>query len=598
MDIQKILFPEVGRCTETELYFRLGKKTEYRGDKKSITFRKHAVVAFDTYYNGFSIEKWMKYTVLQELALRLSLSGKFKVTLLGKDQIHNDVLTKVISETVVECDGRGEFEFPYTLGEKKGMYTFRLEALSDGACFYGGTYITDLAQERVRDVKLGIAICTFKREAFVEKNIRILNEEILNNPASPLYGRMKVFIADNGKSLERERLSSEHIYINPNRNLGGAGGFTRDLIEIMKHNGELGITHALLMDDDIVIEPEALVKTYRILSLLKDDYADAFVGGAMLRLDKQAIQVEAGASWNGGYLNSLKHNLNLKKCKSCLYNEVEEYTEFNAWWYCCFPMKIVTPDNLPLPIFIRGDDLEYGLRNMKHLILMNGICVWHEPFENKYSSFLEYYIMRNQLIDNSFHCQWYGAKQLTKAMLGHCMREIMFYRYKNVDLYLRGIRDFLKGPEWLMKQDGEALHQSVMAAGYKAQELEQLDMAFSYPVYQKSYEYVDNKKSKIKRLLTFNGLFLRAKGTNIIPMAAARPVHFYRKKRVMQYDVTSKKAFITEKSVGASLKYMGKVFGLICVLPFRLKKAQQAYRTEGMRLRTLAFWNEFLGLDS
>ena len=62
----------------------------------------------------------------------------------------------------------------------------------------------------------------------------------------------------------------------------------------------------------------------------------------------------------------------------------------------------------------------------------------------------------------------------------------------------------------------------------------------------------------------------------------------------MQYDVTSKKAFITEKSVGASLKYMGKVFGLICVLcRFRLKKAQQAYRTEGMRLRTLAFWNEF-----
>ncbi len=73
-----------------------------------------------------------------------------------------------------------------------------------------------------------------------------------------------------------------------------------------------------------------------------------------------------------------------------------------------FPMKIVTPENLPMPIFIRGDDLEYGLRNMKTLILMNGICVWHEPFENKYSSFLEYYIMRNQLIDNSFHCQWYG----------------------------------------------------------------------------------------------------------------------------------------------------------------------------------------------
>lgn len=597
MNIQKILFPEVGRCTETELYFRLGKKTEYRGDKKRIAFKKNARVTFDTYFNGFSIEKWMKYTVLNNVSVNLCLSGKFKVTLLSKENIHNDVITKVISETVVESEGKQMFSFPYTFGDKKGMYTFCLEALSDDARFYGGAYSTEVPVEAVREVKIGIAICTFKREAFIEKNLRILNEAILQNEESPLYGHMEVFIADNGQSLDRERLASENIHINPNRNLGGAGGFTRDLIEIMTHNDELNITHALLMDDDIVIEPEALVKTYMILSLLKDEYQDAFVGGAMLRLDKQTIQVEAGASWNGGYLNSLKQNLNLKKCKSCLYNEVEEYTEFNAWWYCCFPMKIVTPDNLPLPIFIRGDDLEYGLRNMKHLILMNGICVWHEPFENKYSSFLEYYIMRNQLIDNSFHCQWYGAKQLSKAIIGHCAREVMFYRYKNVDLYLQGIKDFLKGPQWLMEQDGEALHKSVMAAGYKGQDLETLDMPFNYPVYEASCKYVDNKKSKLKRLLTFNGLFLRAKGTNVVPMAAARPALFYRKKRVMQYDVTSKKAFITEKSFGTSVKCMCRAIGLVCVLPFKLKKAQEAYRTEGLRLRTLEFWNGFLGLN-
>ena len=47
-----------------------------------------------------------------------------------------------------------------------------------------------------------------------------------------------------------------------------------------------------------------------------------------------------------------------------------------------------------------------------------------------------------------------------------------------------------------MKQDGEALHQSVMAAGYKAQELEQLDMAFNYPVYQESYQYVIIKSQR------------------------------------------------------------------------------------------------------
>ncbi|RAZ20198.1 glycosyltransferase family 2 protein, partial [Klebsiella oxytoca] len=71
-------------------------------------------------------------------------------------------------------------------------------------------------------------------------------------------------------------------------------------------------------------------------------------------------------------------------------------------------MELVRKDNLPLPIFIRGDDLEYGLRNMKTLILMNGICVWHEPFENKYSSFLAYYVIRNRLIDNAYHFPWWG----------------------------------------------------------------------------------------------------------------------------------------------------------------------------------------------
>lgn len=203
-----------------------------------------------------------------------------------------------------------------------------------------------------------------------------------------------------GSLLDRERLSSDKIHINPNRNLGGAGGFTRDLIEIMTHNEELCVTHALLMDDDIVIEPEALVKTYQILTLLKDEYEDAFIGGAMLRLDKQAIQVESGASWNGGWLKSLKHDLDLRGCDYCLYNEIEEYTS-QCVVVLLFPDEDCHTGKSAVPLFIRGDDLEYGLRNMKTLILMNGICVWHEPFENKYSSFLEYYIMRNQLIDNS-----------------------------------------------------------------------------------------------------------------------------------------------------------------------------------------------------
>ena len=107
MEIQKILFPEVGRCTEKELYFRTEQEcSSVSGDipdeqtllkmrkkrwqrlkiikdrisagGKKIRMQKGAVVTFDTYFNGFSIEKWKKYTVIGDVSVKLVLSGRFK----------------------------------------------------------------------------------------------------------------------------------------------------------------------------------------------------------------------------------------------------------------------------------------------------------------------------------------------------------------------------------------------------------------------------------------------------------------------------------------------------------------------------------------
>lgn len=157
----------------------------------------------------------------------------------------------------------------------------------------------------------------------------------------------------------------------------------------------------------------------------------------------------------------------MRQCECCLYNEREEKADYNAWWFCCFPISIVNSDNLPLPIFIRMDDIEYGLRNMRQLISMNGICVWHESFENKYAPYLEYYIARNQFITNAFHCKWYGTGHLIKKMLGKCVQEVKVCQYKRADLYLQGILDFLKGPEWLAAQDGEKLHTGIVCMGHR-----------------------------------------------------------------------------------------------------------------------------------
>lgn len=107
MVIQQILFPKIGKCTERELYFRTDdEKNEYLGRRKTayytgeqkITFSKGARVSFDTYFNGLTVDKWFKYTVVKDIYLNLHLKGQFRVVLLNKEHVNDDVIEKIISE--------------------------------------------------------------------------------------------------------------------------------------------------------------------------------------------------------------------------------------------------------------------------------------------------------------------------------------------------------------------------------------------------------------------------------------------------------------------------------------------------------------------
>ena len=69
------------------------------------------------------------------------------------------------------------------------------------------------------------------------------------------------------------------VHLVPNRNCGGAGGFTRGMIEALK---DPGFTHVILMDDDIVLNPEVLTKTMLFLSSVKKEWQDAPLGGSLI----------------------------------------------------------------------------------------------------------------------------------------------------------------------------------------------------------------------------------------------------------------------------------------------------------------------------
>lgn len=600
--LQHLIFPKPGICTDEPLYFRRNGRAYYAWSDDFISLDRDGVVEFDTYFNGISAEKLFKYTAIEKIILKLKMNGLFRITLMRKEKLGPSIMTEFVSETVVSSEGQTrEFLFEFDCKNTSGMYCFKILSMENGGRYYGGEYCAEISANKIREVKIGVDICTFKREKFVEKNIKSLTDAFLNNETSPLYRNIEIFIADNAKTLPEE-LNSKFIHVFKNKNVGGAGGFTRNLIEMIKGGNPYNITHALIMDDDIVIEPEAIYKTYILLRILKEEYRHAFIGGAMFRLDRQNIQVESGAIWNCGAVISRKSGLDVRTLDACLYNELEETVDYNAWWYSVVPIENVRQDNLPLPIFIRGDDAEYGLRNTKKLILMNGICVWHEPFENKYSSSMYYYIFRNRLIDNSIRGINYTKKQLLHELKEHIYNELFCLRYKNVDLLLRGIEDYFRGIDWLKAQDGEALHKTVMADGYKMKYVDELPFNFSYPAYEQMLHIPQDKglKGKLKKLaiaLTFHGVFLIADREKIVPTIGVTPRQLIKTKRSLNYDLSSKKAFITEKSVKQVLKLYFRYLHVRGLIKHKYNKMRKQYFKRGGELMTIEYWNKYLGLQ-
>lgn len=602
MRLQNIILPSTDTCAEESMYFRRMGNVYYAWCTDWIDIYKDGSVSFDTYFNGFSAEKWAKYTHVKTVALTLQLSGYVRVTLMRKEKQGENILTEYAGEylCVTQKDEVKAFTFPINTAVSSGMYCFTLTGIDGVSSFYGGFYAADLPPEAVRPVKIGVDICTFRREKFVEQNLRVLNERFLENPGSLLFDKLEVFISDNAKTLDATALASEKIHVFPNRNVGGAGGFTRGMIEIRKAGA--GITHILLMDDDVILEPECLFRTYALLSCVKDEYRDAFVGGAMLRLDNRYLQTESGAVWNGGQLVSLKSGLDLRTLDACLFNEFEERTQYNAWWYCAFPVEVAADENLPMPVFIRGDDVEYGLRNMKHLILMNGICVWHEPFEHKYSSYLYYYILRNRLIDNALHGMVLPKRAFYRILWEQVTDELRLYRYKNADLLMRGVEDFLRGAAWLGEQDGEELHRDIMASGYQLRYLEDLgeDAQFFYPMYEQSLSAAPAAGflERLVRRFTVNGTFLKPKQAfAVVPTVGAQQSSVYRTETVLNYDYSSRKGFLTKRNPEKCRECLNRLKTLQKRLDTEYDGACSRFAEEARTLQSLSFWLGYLGLE-
>ena len=341
------------------------------------------VLELGTYFNSFSISKWIDYTTINKIKVSLKLKGKFIVDFYGTNLYADEEVLRI------RCDDSIERTFNVLDFNDFDLIGIRLTAMSDNAEFLGGSYYGAFVTER--EAKLGITICTFKREKYLLPNLDRLRTLTERNP------NISVMVIDNGRTLNEVR--SNELQIIHNRNFGGSGGFTRGLIEQVNQNRN---SHVILMDDDIVIELSAIERLYSMLRHLKREHENKFFAGAMLRLAEATVQHENTAIWNGMIAQSFGKGLNLGDRKNLGKNEhiPSNVNRYAGWWFCCIPVEVIKKIGYPLPIFIKGDDVEYSIRNQQDILTMNGIAVWHEAFAKKENPAIKYFSDRNMFLVN------------------------------------------------------------------------------------------------------------------------------------------------------------------------------------------------------
>lgn len=594
MILQKITFGEGEKNTES-LYYSSDLEVQYDEKAACVNLQKNQILNLQTYFNLFSSYKWKKYTRISRIFLQAEIEGDILLQLFLLNKAGGSVVEKVIIEKIYQSQNREsiateEFELP-----EKGMLGLKITALSENAKVYGGAFCTP-EDKPSREINIGIAICTFKREIFVKRNIDKLNKKIIDNQNALLYDHLEVCIADNAGTLEKETLENAKVHVLSNPNLGGVGGFTRGMLELMKN---AQISHILLMDDDAVISTDSLERNYTFLCFLKPEYEEYILGGALLRLASPVIQYESGAQWNKGEICALKHDFRLDQLDNVLDNDKEDSVEYTGWWYSCIPIEFIRKKGLPLPLFIHRDDIEYGLRAEGKFIFLNGVCIWHEAFENKFPGFLEYYDVRNLAIVNAVHHPEYGSREFKKMLFIQVSSNVGKYRYRYVDLNLKAAVDFMKGFGWFYHLGTVDNHKKLEKYNYQPEKAEDFigykgisaeDLKFT----EMTDEYTPGYFQKVWKMATLNGHVLPAKKDKIKVVRPYPNIYeLYRFREVLFVDNTGKAIKVVrdiKELIGAYIKYF-KVFRLIDKY---YDKACKEYREYYDKLVTVDFWEEYL----
>lgn len=602
------------------LYCRGSKSWHNDGVDEGWVFPGGGTYDFTTYFNALSVEKLKRYTSATSFSLTLETKGaSFSYIQTTADVFSSS--PREVQETSAEIPESSEWSvhsFDLLAEENPILVGFKIVTSGD-LYIRSGSYSIEFDHE-LRDVELMLSTTTFKKEAYIKANIAKIKDEILGSNED-IASHFRMFVVDNGRTLDVSDLQGDGVSICPNDNVGGAGGFTRGMIEALDASSP--VTHILLMDDDVSISSESIIRTYNLLRAVNDEYANAFISGAMLSHETADEQWEdTGYMTPEGTFSPAKPPLRLTKFEDLIYNESYRvpgpikklHQRYAAWWYCAMPLDAVRKNGLPLPYFVRCDDAEYGVRCAPEFMTMNGIGIWHDSFHYRYNAAVERYQTTRNTMIAQYTTGFSPNSDFMHELDRNMYLELKKFGYDNAELLLNAFEDFMKGPDFYSAPG--AAEKTFMDANRNKEKLHPLaevekqaqDLGLAdFKVSNLNRQLIDGDKPRamsqhLNDFLTNNGqrfIVTQGDGYAVIPNVGwAYPAGAIRgKKYLIVIDWYNRVGAVRVKDTARYKQIEKRYKADLKRFKANKKQLQEAYAASREKVTSVAFWKNYLGMN-
>ena len=441
---------------EIESAVRFGTQATSPGDlaaRRTARISAGRRVSFGSYFNAFPASYWRRWTVVEDVVLRVRVEGECTIIVYrstAKGASHP------VQSIVVDSDEPETVEVKLPLAQfiDGGWYWFDIAAASRGVTLIEADWAT--RTDRLNHGRFSIAMTTFNRPDYCLDNLRVLGEapdvlEVLDH----------IYVADQGTDhvedqddfTDATKALGTKLRVIRQGNIGGSGGFSRGMDETVREGSS---DYVLVLDDDVVTEPESMLRAVTFADLAR---RPTIVGGHMFSMYDRSVLHSFGETiarynfwWGAAPRTVHEHDFGRRNLRNTQWLHRRVDVDYNGWWMCLIPTSVIRDLGLSLPVFIKWDDAEYGLRAKAAgvpVVSMPGVAVWHVPWQDKNDAldWQAYFHLRNRLVTALLHSPYPRGGSVISENMEYQIRHLLSMQYSTARLRLLAIEDVLAGPE-------------------------------------------------------------------------------------------------------------------------------------------------------